>query len=96
MTTERLMDSLAPERTAAQSGAPLLEVRDLRVTFSQRGRVIRAVDGVNYSVRPGSADHRRVWLRQDSQLAGDTRPPAGDCNGHWIGHVRRQATDRPL
>jgi oligopeptide/dipeptide ABC transporter ATP-binding protein len=31
----------------------LLDVEDLRVTFSGRGRPVRAVDGVSYSVYPG-------------------------------------------
>jgi peptide/nickel transport system ATP-binding protein len=36
------------------SGAPLLEVEDLTVTFTRRGRRdVRAVDGVTFSVRPG-------------------------------------------
>ncbi|HET8615174.1 MAG TPA: ABC transporter ATP-binding protein [Actinomycetales bacterium] len=35
-------------------GAPLLEVEDLSVTFTRRGRRdVRAVDGVTFSVRPG-------------------------------------------
>jgi oligopeptide/dipeptide ABC transporter ATP-binding protein len=32
---------------------PLLEVQDLKVTFPDRGRQVRAVDGVGYSVYPG-------------------------------------------
>ena len=32
---------------------PLLEVQDLKVTFPERGRQVRAVDGVSYCVYPG-------------------------------------------
>jgi oligopeptide/dipeptide ABC transporter ATP-binding protein len=35
------------------STAPLLVVKDLKVRFTQNGRTVRAVDGVNYSLRPG-------------------------------------------
>ena len=39
----------------AGSGTPLLEVRDLRVTFSSRGRrAVKAVDGVSLDVAAGS------------------------------------------
>ena len=39
----------------AGSGTPLLEVRDLRVTFSRRGRrPVKAVDGVSLDVAAGS------------------------------------------
>ena len=38
---------------AATSDVPLLEVKDLRVRFTQNGRTVRAVDGVNYSLWPG-------------------------------------------
>jgi len=31
----------------------LLDVTDLRVTFADRGRQVRAVDGVSYSVYAG-------------------------------------------
>ncbi|MFJ2651085.1 ABC transporter ATP-binding protein [Streptomyces sp. NPDC087420] len=37
----------------AASGGPLLEVRDLHVEFATRGGVVRAVNGVNYSVAAG-------------------------------------------
>jgi len=36
--------------TSAAAEAPLLEVSGLRVDFRQRGRVVRAVDGLSYSV----------------------------------------------
>jgi oligopeptide/dipeptide ABC transporter ATP-binding protein len=35
------------------SGTPLLEVEDLKVRFYQRGRTVRAVDGVSYTLEPG-------------------------------------------
>jgi len=33
--------------------APLLSVRDLKVTFAGRGRTVTAVDGVSFDIRPG-------------------------------------------
>ncbi len=39
--------------TAESSSDELLRVRDLTVTFSNRERVVRAVDGVSFDVRPG-------------------------------------------
>lgn len=39
--------------TAVVNVAPLIEVRDLKVRFTQNGRTVRAVDGVNYSLQPG-------------------------------------------
>jgi oligopeptide/dipeptide ABC transporter ATP-binding protein len=36
------------------SGQPLLEVEDLRVAFAASGREVRAVDGVSFSVSPGT------------------------------------------
>ncbi|MFF2521700.1 ABC transporter ATP-binding protein [Streptomyces liangshanensis] len=42
----------APQDDAA-AGGPLLEVRDLHVEFATRGGVVKAVNGVNYSVAAG-------------------------------------------
>ncbi|WP_419997575.1 ABC transporter ATP-binding protein [Streptomyces boninensis] len=39
--------------TTAENNTPLLEVRDLRVEFHTRDGVVRAVNGVNYSVNSG-------------------------------------------
>ncbi len=40
-------------RPADEHGAPLLEVRDLHVEFHTRDGVVKAVNGVNYSVAAG-------------------------------------------
>src|ERR1700689_2726024 len=50
-TDDRATADLAPSATVAT--APLLEVRDLKVRFTQNGRTVRAVDGVNYSLQSG-------------------------------------------
>lgn len=39
----------------AQAAAPMVSVRDLRVTFSGGGKTIRAVNGVSLDVAPGEA-----------------------------------------
>jgi len=39
--------------TATSLGTPLLEVRDLRVDFHQGPQVVRAVDGLSYTLQPG-------------------------------------------
>jgi oligopeptide/dipeptide ABC transporter ATP-binding protein len=41
------------DSTALASMTPLIEVKDLKVRFTQNGRTVRAVDGVNYSLQPG-------------------------------------------
>ncbi|HKF28740.1 MAG TPA: ATP-binding cassette domain-containing protein, partial [Candidatus Binataceae bacterium] len=39
--------------TVKPPGKPLLEVRDLRTHFFTRAGVVRAVNGVSFSVMPG-------------------------------------------
>ena len=46
--TTTTTDDLPPSGVATQ--VPLLQVRDLKVRFTQNGRTVRAVDGVNYSL----------------------------------------------
>jgi oligopeptide/dipeptide ABC transporter ATP-binding protein len=49
--TTTTTDDLPPGGVATQ--VPLLQVRDLKVRFTQNGRTVRAVDGVNYSLQSG-------------------------------------------
>src|SRR4029077_1187152 len=42
-----------PDDGAGQVTGALLDIEDLRVTFTGRGREVRAVDGVTYSVYAG-------------------------------------------
>ena len=53
MTTTQVQDAIPGQGQG--KGAPLLEVRDLRVTFKSRGRrPVKAVDGVSLDVAPGA------------------------------------------
>ncbi|MCI2416529.1 ABC transporter ATP-binding protein [Saccharopolyspora sp. K220] len=45
--------SAEPDRPAESATAPLLQVRDLRVRFAQRGRSVHAVNGLSYELAPG-------------------------------------------
>ena len=47
---------------------PLLQVEDLRVRFTTEDGVVKAVDGISYTVETGqdARDRRRVGLRQDA------------------------------
>ncbi|NEE00470.1 ABC transporter ATP-binding protein [Phytoactinopolyspora halotolerans] len=42
-----------PAATSNGAAGPILVVDDLRVTFSRHGRVVHAVNGLSYQVRPG-------------------------------------------
>jgi oligopeptide/dipeptide ABC transporter ATP-binding protein len=46
-------DLAVADSTAVSGLVPLIEVKDLKVRFTQNGRTVRAVDGVNYSLQPG-------------------------------------------
>ncbi|GAA3181556.1 MULTISPECIES: ABC transporter ATP-binding protein [Streptomyces] len=52
MTTEKKQAVPAP-RAGEQADTPLLQVRDLHVEFHTRDGVVKAVNGVNYSVSAG-------------------------------------------
>ena len=41
------------EHSAVAAGEPLLQIDDLRTHFFTPAGVVRAVDGVSYTVRPG-------------------------------------------
>jgi peptide/nickel transport system ATP-binding protein len=46
---EKLLDRASPDRT----NAPLLEVENLHVRFETSRGIVRAVDGISYTVKPG-------------------------------------------
>ncbi|MGE0240618.1 MAG: ABC transporter ATP-binding protein [Parvibaculaceae bacterium] len=62
--------------------APLLSVRDLRVTFAGRSKTVRAVDGVSFDIRPGeifglvgeSGSGKSVTCRSLIRLFGGAAP----------------------
>ena len=58
--------------------SPLLDVKDLRVTFETEDGVVHAVDGISYSVEtgPDARDRRRVRLGQERLVADDARADA--------------------
>ncbi len=49
---EAVLDAARPEAPAAKSG-PVLEVDDLRTWFDTRDGIVKAVDGLSFSVKPG-------------------------------------------
>ncbi|MFI5945263.1 ABC transporter ATP-binding protein [Streptomyces uncialis] len=53
MTTIEKTAPVPGPRDAAEQGGPLLDVRDLHVEFHTRDGVVKAVNGVNYSVDAG-------------------------------------------
>ncbi|MFE7427391.1 ABC transporter ATP-binding protein [Streptomyces sp. NPDC057545] len=52
MTTSHVT-AQAPGRRSGDADTPVLEVRDLHVEFKTREGIVKAVNGVNYSVRAG-------------------------------------------
>src|SRR5690348_14512457 len=53
MTMQDLTRISAAGTTASQDAGNILDVRDLRTYFDTDEGVVRAVDGINYSVAPG-------------------------------------------
>ncbi|MFI9030212.1 ABC transporter ATP-binding protein [Streptomyces sp. NPDC053560] len=53
MTTTEKTAAVPEPRTPEAAGTPLLQVRDLHVEFHTRDGVVKAVNGVNYSVSAG-------------------------------------------
>ncbi|GGV75231.1 MULTISPECIES: ABC transporter ATP-binding protein [Streptomyces] len=53
MTTIQKVSAVPSPRKAEEDGGPLLDVRDLHVEFHTRDGVVKAVNGVNYSVNAG-------------------------------------------
>ncbi len=51
--TQNLGQTIRAERTAVEMTTPLLEVKDLRVTFHKDHQAIKAVDGVDLTIRQG-------------------------------------------
>jgi len=45
--------TIEPAPTTADADAPLLDVRDLRTYFKTDDGIVKAVDGISFSVRPG-------------------------------------------
>ncbi len=77
----------------ARSFMPLLDIRNLTVTFATRRGAFTAVDGIDVTLRPqrGAGDRRRVRV---GQVGGDARrdgPPAADRDRDRRPHgVRRR------
>ncbi|MBB1245533.1 ABC transporter ATP-binding protein, partial [Streptomyces durbertensis] len=53
MTTTQKTADLPAAKSAESSGTPLLQVKDLHVEFHTRDGVVKAINGVNYTVDSG-------------------------------------------
>ena len=82
---------MTPQTTMTET--PLLEVRDLRVSFGDAQRTVAAVDGVSFSVRPGeifglvgeSGSGKSVTCRSLVQLFGGAGLPRSVRPRAWSG-----------
>ncbi len=77
---ETLSDRASPDGT----GAPLLEVQNLHVQFETSRGIVRAVDGISYTVKRGrnGGDRRRIRLRQVGVLARHHAAPGQEHRPH--------------
>ena len=60
------------------SDTAIIEVRDLRVAFRNKGSDVEVLRGVSFDLEPGRDPRagRQLRLRQDDDAARDPRPPS--------------------